>query len=107
MHLAYQDPKTVVKSEESFEMHSGKSHVHNSHAHLSLAKRRHSVSLEHDETDFRCQHPPFASPEPHFFASPEPQHMACYLYPKGPSLTARHVPEHFVENVVFDQHPYD
>lgn len=28
--------------------------------------------------------------------------MACYLYPEGPSITARHCPEHFVSNVVYE-----
>lgn len=83
------------------------SHVHNSHAHLSLAKRRHACRIEHEETDFRSIHPPAPSHSSHFFASPEPQHMAAHLYPEGPSQTARHVPEHFVNNVVHDNHPYD
>jgi len=26
--------------------------------------------------------------------------MACHLYPEGPSVSARHVPEHFVDNVI-------
>jgi len=86
-------------------LQDGISNVKNSHAHLSLAKRRHTLRLEHCETDFRSQLAPAASPEPHFFATPEPQHMACYLYPEGPSLTARHVPEHFVDNVVYGEHP--
>jgi hypothetical protein len=57
--------------------------------------------MDNDETNHRTIHPPFDSPGHHFFNSPEPQHMAANLYPEGPSCTARHVPEHFVQNVLY------
>lgn len=108
-HLHFQDPRTVSRAVErdiASDGLIGTSHVHNSHAHLCLAMRRHDIDMGTNECDYRSCHPPIKSPEPHFYASPEPQHMACYLYPEGPSLTARHVPEHFVSNVVHSNHPF-
>lgn len=99
-HLHFPNPATVVKPVESGEL--GTSHVHNSHAHLCLAKRRHDVQLYHDEECHRSIHPPKASPDHQFYITPEPKHMAAHLYPEGPSVTARHVPEHFCSNVVYD-----
>jgi len=99
-HLHYSNPATVMKPVESGEL--GTSHVHNSHAHMCLAKRRHDVQLFHDEACHRSIHPPKSSPDHQFYITPEPRHMAAHLYPEGPSVTARHVPEHFCSNVVYD-----
>lgn len=110
-HAHYRDPRKVSQNAKSTASpgrpQPGTSHRGNSHAHLGLAKRRHDIRLEGaDEADFRSIHPPATSPwvnrHPHFYASPEPHHMAANLYPEGPSVTARHMPEHFVCNVVYD-----
>jgi len=99
MQLSYPDPR-LVKGSVSRQPHEDL-HEKNSHAHLSVAKRRHVLNISGNcEKSYRSQHAPHASPPPQFFASPEPEHMAAYLYPEGPSKTARYYPDHFGANFV-------
>lgn len=65
------------------------SHLHNSQAHLALAKRRHDHLVEHPQKT-TAAHPSHHS---HFFKSPQPK--VGDMYPVGASFTAKHCSDEF------------
>lgn len=67
------------------------SHLHNSHAHLGLAKRRHEHFLEHTQTNTT----PHPSHHNQFFKSPQPR--VGDMYPVGASFVAKHYSDEFAK----------
>jgi hypothetical protein len=82
-------------------------HGHNSYAHFCVARRRHQQPVANNEANHRSTEPPAPSHNSHFFKSPEPEMTCSFLWPEGPSVTAKHVPKHFVDNVVWHSPEHD